>query len=110
MMSIAYDYAAPAPAIAAAKPRLLLIDGQHVPSISGRTFKTLNPATEQVIAALWEVDDAAATKLMNHMYGQIRRGSDPAVALRDAKRALIHSGTSQQTPRYWAPFVIYAGS
>ena len=38
----------------AAKPRLLLIDGQHVPSASGRTFKTLNPATEQVIATVAE--------------------------------------------------------
>ena len=54
-MSIAYDYARePLPAVAAAKPRLLLIDGQHVPSVSGRTFKTLNPATEQVIATVAE--------------------------------------------------------
>ena len=58
MMSIAYDYAAAAPAIAAARPRLLLIDGQHVPSISGRTFKTLNPATEQVIATVAEGNEA----------------------------------------------------
>jgi CHAT domain-containing protein/tetratricopeptide (TPR) repeat protein len=76
----------------------------------GLAWAFLRAGAEQVIAALWEVDDAATTKLMNHMYAQIRRGSDPAVALRDAKRALIHSGTSQQKPRYWAPFVIYAGS
>jgi CHAT domain-containing protein len=47
---------------------------------------------------------------MDHMYAQIRRGRDPAAALRDAKRALIHSGTIHQKPGYWAPFVIYAGS
>jgi CHAT domain-containing protein len=76
----------------------------------GLAWAFLRAGAEQVIAALWEVDDAAAMKLMNHMYGQIRAGRDPAVALRDAKRALIHSGTSQQKPRYWAPFVIYAGS
>jgi CHAT domain-containing protein/tetratricopeptide (TPR) repeat protein len=76
----------------------------------GLAWAFLRAGAEQVIAALWEVDDAATTKLMNYMYAQIRRGSDPAVALRDAKRALIHSGTSQQKPRYWAPFVIYAGS
>jgi Aldehyde dehydrogenase family len=35
-------------------PGLLLIDGQHVPSVSGRTFKTLNPATEEVIARIAE--------------------------------------------------------
>jgi CHAT domain-containing protein/tetratricopeptide (TPR) repeat protein len=76
----------------------------------GLAWAFLRAGAEQVIAALWEVDDAAATRLMNHMYGQIWAGRDPAAALRDAKRALIHSGTSQQKPRYWAPFVIYAGS
>ena len=41
-----------------AKPRLLLIDGRHVPSASGRTFKTFNPATEQVIATVAEGNEA----------------------------------------------------
>ena len=76
----------------------------------GLAWAFLRAGAEQVIAALWEVDDAATVKLMNHMYARIRRGSDPAVALRDAKRALIHSGTSQQKPRYWAPFVIYGAA
>ncbi len=76
----------------------------------GLAWAFLRAGAEQVIAALWEVNDAATAKLMNHTYAQIRAGRDPAVALRDAKRALIHSDTSQQKPRYWAPFVIYAGS
>lgn len=76
----------------------------------GLAWAFLRAGAKQVIAALWEVDDAATTKLMDHMYARIRGGRDPAEALRDAKRALIHSGTSQQKPRYWAPFVIYAGS
>src|ERR1700675_1170958 len=55
MMSIAYDYRSEAtPLTSVAKPRLLLIDGQHVPSASGRSFKTLNPATEQVITTVAE--------------------------------------------------------
>ena len=59
MMSIAYDYASEAtPLTAISKPRLLLIDGQHVPSASGRSFKTLNPATEQVIATVAEGNEA----------------------------------------------------
>jgi CHAT domain-containing protein/Tfp pilus assembly protein PilF len=76
----------------------------------GLAWAFLRAGAEQVVAAVWEVDDAATTKLMDQMYGEIRRGRDPAVALREAKRTLIHSGTSQQKPRYWAPFVIYAGS
>src|SRR5258708_2868525 len=55
MMSIAYDYSSQAtPLTSISKPRLLLIDGQHVPSASGRSFKTLNPATEQVITTVAE--------------------------------------------------------
>jgi aldehyde dehydrogenase (NAD+) len=55
MMSIAYDYCRETtPPVFASRPELLLIDGQHVPSASGRTFKTLNPATEQVIATVAE--------------------------------------------------------
>src|ERR1700743_333772 len=56
MMSIAYDDNARerATPIAASKPQLLLIDGRRVPSVSGRTFKSLNPATETVIANVSE--------------------------------------------------------
>jgi aldehyde dehydrogenase (NAD+) len=55
MMSVAYDY--PAQSAAAeflARPQQLLIDGRRVPSVSGRTFQSLNPATEQVIATIAE--------------------------------------------------------
>src|ERR1700686_1078428 len=59
MMSIAYDYSNEVrPLTAVSKPRLLLIDGQHVPSASGRSFKTLNPATEQVITTIAEGNEA----------------------------------------------------
>src|SRR5258708_5770684 len=55
MMSIAYGYSRETtPPVLASRPEPLLIDGQHVPSASGRTFKTLNPATEQVIATVAE--------------------------------------------------------
>jgi aldehyde dehydrogenase (NAD+) len=58
-MSIAYDYSREAVApVSTSKPRLLLIDGRQVPSRSGRSFKTLNPATEQVIATVAEGNEA----------------------------------------------------
>jgi aldehyde dehydrogenase (NAD+) len=49
-----------------AKPLQLLIDGRHVPAVSGRTFTSLNPATERPIATIAEgdaedVDRAVAT-------------------------------------------------
>ncbi len=55
MMTIAYGYSRDgSPATPAAKPKLLLIDGRRVSSASGRTFESLNPATEQVIATIAE--------------------------------------------------------
>src|SRR6201988_2514434 len=63
MMSSAYDLA---PELASqtaateflAKPQGLLIDGMRVASASGRMFKSLNPATEEVIATIAEGNEA----------------------------------------------------
>ncbi len=57
MMSIAYDYHNTT-TTAAIPHKQLLIDGQHVESVSGRSFKTLNPATEEVIATISEGNEA----------------------------------------------------
>jgi aldehyde dehydrogenase (NAD+) len=66
MMSIAYDYSRETlPVISAAEEKLLLIEGRRVTSVSGRTFKSINPATEEIIATISEgteidVDHAVA--------------------------------------------------
>lgn len=58
-MSIAYDHPVGTSRDASAVLRKqLLIDGQHVESVSGRTFDTLNPATGQVIATISEGNEA----------------------------------------------------
>jgi aldehyde dehydrogenase (NAD+) len=54
---------ATAPAVRkATKPQIrqtqLLIDGQWTPARSGKTFETINPATEEVIASVAEADAA----------------------------------------------------
>ncbi|WP_194473961.1 aldehyde dehydrogenase family protein [Bradyrhizobium sp. CCBAU 51753] len=56
-MSAAYDYGHErhAPTV---RDELLLIDGARVRSLSGRSFKSLNPATEQVIATIAEGNEA----------------------------------------------------
>jgi aldehyde dehydrogenase (NAD+) len=55
MMSIAYDNSRDTLSdLSAAYDRLLLIDGRSVPSASGRTFNSLDPATEEVIATISE--------------------------------------------------------
>src|SRR5215472_3124097 len=59
MMSIAYDLAPETEAAEfLARPQGLLIDGRRVASASGRMFKSLNPATEEVIATIAEGNEA----------------------------------------------------
>ena len=78
--------------------------------IVGLSWAFLRAGARGVIAALWEVDDASTATLMDGLYGQISAGKDPAVALRNAKLALLHSSGVYRKPFYWAPFQFYLGS
>jgi len=76
----------------------------------GLAWSFLAAGSENVIAALWQVNDAATPKLMDRMYVALHDGRDPAVALREAKLPLVHAQGTQRKPLYWAPFVLYSGS
>lgn len=78
--------------------------------VVGLAWAFLKAGAGQVIAALWEVNDAATPQLMDRMYAGIRAGKDPAVALRDAKLHLVRGSGAHRRPLYWAPFVLYAGT
>ena len=56
-------------------PKKLLINGKWVPSKSGKTFETLNPANEQVLALVAEGDkddvDEAVTLANDTEYGLV---------------------------------------
>jgi CHAT domain-containing protein/tetratricopeptide (TPR) repeat protein len=77
--------------------------------IVGLSWAFLRAGARGVIAALWEVDDASTATLMDGLYAQISAGKDPAVALRNAKLELLHSGGVYRKPFYWAPFQFYRG-
>ncbi|UGA45284.1 aldehyde dehydrogenase family protein [Bradyrhizobium quebecense] len=57
-MSVAYDYERDFSQTPTVRDELLLIDGTRVRSLSGKAFKSLNPATEQVIATIAEGNEA----------------------------------------------------
>jgi CHAT domain-containing protein len=78
--------------------------------VVGLAWAFLRAGADQVIAALWEVNDTATPQLMDDMYAGIRANRDPAVALRAAKLKLVRSEGVFRYPKYWAPFVIYAGT
>jgi CHAT domain-containing protein len=75
----------------------------------GLSWAFLRAGARGVVAALWEVDDASTATLMDHFYGAMSKGRDPASALRAAQLALLHSGSVYAKPFYWAPFQYFAG-
>jgi CHAT domain-containing protein len=73
----------------------------------GLGWAFLRAGADNVIAALWEVNDAATPELMDRFYAGLARNDDPATALRDAKLFLLRKGTR---PLFWAPFLLYGSS
>jgi CHAT domain-containing protein len=76
----------------------------------GLGWAFLHAGADNVVAALWEVNDRATPDLMNDFYASLARGDDPPTALRKAKLALKAKGGSYAQPRYWAPFLLYGSS
>lgn len=76
----------------------------------GFAWAFLRAGAHHVVAGLWEVDDQSTAQLMAQLYAALRRGSDPATALRRAQLALLESGNRFRKPYYWAPFEVFADS
>ena len=71
----------------------------------GFAWAFLRAGSRRVVAGLWDVDDRSTAALMDDLYARMSDGATPAVALREAKRALIRAGYPK--PYYWAPFQIF---
>ena len=76
----------------------------------GLAWAFLRAGAHNVIAALWQADDAATPLLMDRLYGELQAGATPDAALRTAKLSLIHSSSVYRKPFYWGAFQLYAGS
>jgi CHAT domain-containing protein len=76
----------------------------------GLSWAFLRAGAHSVIGALWEVSDDSTPRLMDTLYQGLEDGQTPAVALREAKLALLHSQSRFRAPFYWAPFQIYTRS
>jgi CHAT domain-containing protein len=73
----------------------------------GLSWAFLRAGAHNVIGALWEVSDDSTPRLMDALYQGLEEGQAPALALRNAKLALLHSQGRFRTPFFWAPFQIY---
>jgi CHAT domain-containing protein len=76
----------------------------------GLAWAFLRAGSHHVIGAMWEVSDVSTPLLMDHLYGELAKGSRPDAALRSAKLAMIHSAGVFRKPLYWAPFQLYSGA
>ncbi len=83
---------------------------QSLEGLLGLEWAFMRAGAHQVVAALWNVDDAVTPKLMDDFYSELSKGTSTAEALRSAKRAMLHSGGFHSHPYYWAPLQLYTGS
>ncbi len=76
----------------------------------GFAWSFLEAGAQNVVASLWEVDDASTARLMEGMYTRLRSGATPQQALRTAKLEMLHSAGPYRKPYYWAPFQVITDS
>jgi CHAT domain-containing protein/Flp pilus assembly protein TadD len=76
----------------------------------GLSWAFLHAGAHQVVAGLWEIDDAATPEFMDHFYAEVQKGKTAAAALHSAKLAMLHSNTVYQHPFYWGSLQLYVGS
>jgi CHAT domain-containing protein/Tfp pilus assembly protein PilF len=79
-------------------------------STVGLGWAFMRAGAHQVVAALWEVDDAGTPEFMNQFYAQINNGQSPAEALRAVKLEAIHSLGPHKHPYFWASLQLYRGA
>jgi len=73
----------------------------------GFAWAFLQAGAQNVIASLWDVDDASSVEIMRRLYKEIVAGQTPAQSLRAAKLALLHSGNRGRLPYYWGPLQVF---
>jgi CHAT domain-containing protein len=75
----------------------------------GLTRAFLYAGAASLLVSQWRVDDASTARLMEDFYSELAKGKAPAIALRSAQVAFLHSFTTQTAlrhPFYWAGFQI----
>lgn len=85
-----------------------LVEGEGMNSLS-RAFAAAGAGG--VVAGMWNVNDAAATEIMELFYQQLGEGEDAAMALHKAKEQYLSNHKDNQVmqlPYYWAGYT-YSG-
>lgn len=79
--------------------------------LMGFAWAFLQAGAQNVIATLWDEDDATSVALMRQLYAGLAAGETPARALRSAKLALLHAdgrgAPRARLPYYWGPLEVF---
>lgn len=73
--------------------------------VQGFSRGLLAAGARRAVTTLWRVPDVAAAELMRVFYAHLQQGQPADVALAEAKRAMLASGTLAH-PHHWAAFVL----
>lgn len=73
--------------------------------VVGLTRALLYAGSPGVISTLWDIDDEAASVLMEELYCGLLSGASVADALRSAQLALLHN-ERYRDPEHWAAFTL----
>ena len=83
---------------------------QSLEGLLGLEWAFMRAGAHQVVAALWDVNDAITPELMGDFYAQLKQGKPASEALRHSKLKLLEAGGKYATPYYWASLQLYTGS
>jgi len=75
--------------------------------LMGFAWAFLQAGAQNVIASLWDVDDASSVQIMRHLYAEIAARQPPARALRAAKLALMRSSGRYKPPYFWGSLQVF---
>ncbi len=78
--------------------------------LMGFAWAFLQAGARNVIASLWDVDDASSVDIMRDLYAGLAAGQTPARALRTAKLTMLRSGNRNplwSRPYYWGPLQVF---
>ncbi|HWS17381.1 MAG TPA: CHAT domain-containing protein [Candidatus Elarobacter sp.] len=83
---------------------------QSLEGLLGLEWAFMRAGAHQVVAALWDQDDAVTPALMDDFYDQLMHGKSATAALHHAKLSILHSGGFHASPYYWASLQLYTRS
>jgi CHAT domain-containing protein len=83
---------------------------QSLEGLLGLEWAFMRAGAHQVVAAVWDQDDAVTPALMDDFYDQLTHGKTATDALHHAKLSILHAGGFHAAPYYWASLQLYTRS